>query len=174
MEDINGMSEEQVRIEIESIERSPEFLRDDLPHRTSQSRADIMQRRTALYDRLYPTAEPEDGQKSASEPSGDLVNAMREGLALRQEKIESQNTAIDERYQRGKEIFALVDAGNLEQACTEIRRDLVDWGIPQSELQLVDGLSEIVNDKDVSPEVAGIMEDFLYLVYDLRRKKTRG
>ena len=171
-DDIQNMDEGQVRAEISKIESDPKYLSGD-PFDKAQRDA-LIGKRAALYDKLYPSHESSgDESDLADPPSDELVQAMKEGLELREQKEKEFQEGRDKVYARGQEIAVLVDEGNFERACAEIRSDLVSWGIPKRDLELVDYLGKIINDEAVHPEMRGILEDFLYLVYDLKRKKTR-
>lgn len=165
--DVQYMSESEARQEIESIEKRPEFISPGYNDKVSESRTALVTRRQALYDRLYPPPEREDDDpRLAEEPSADLVNTMREGLALRREK---ERTDRDERDERTSYLLDLVESNDLVTLCDELAKDIEKMGATRQEIEVVRYFQSLAKDVEVPDQARDIAADFITLVYGIKR-----
>jgi hypothetical protein len=177
MSDENQINETQVKSEISQIELDPLYLNFD--PLVKPQRDALVQRRADLYNKLYPPEQRNPGEPELADPvSHELSQAMREGLQLREEKLrgesEARKAAMEQRRVRGEEIAGMIDGDQYGTACSAIRHDLIQFGIDDRDLTIVDYMSEIIRDTDnVHPEIRSIMFDFLALIYDYKHKTRR-
>jgi len=164
--DVGTMSESEARQEIEAIEKRPEFILPSYSDKVSESRAALVARRQALYDRLYPPPERDDDPRPAEEPSDDLVNTMREGLALRREKERAEQDGRDERTGY---LLDLVESDDLVTLCDELAEDIKKMGATRQEIEVVRYFQSLVKDVGISDQAHDIAADFLTLVYGIKR-----
>lgn len=161
MEDTEYMDEGAAKAEIDEVMMNPEHpyhSKTDIRH------GDAVGRMEKLYQRLWPEPEPEpDGP--AVKPSKEIVDAMADGLAIREKKVETEKEEEDARLSY---LLELNETGDTHKLVEELKIDLTKMGASGRDMQLVDYLNEIVTTTD-NQELRDWCEEFICWVYQINK-----